>query len=312
MEQLPEISPLLNGLQDKSKYKALLLELIVGVVLGLFLLILNYKDLAAITWIIAGFQSLGRFEYSRQLAEELAPVKKLAEIVDLRKKCSVDDIRNILDLYVQITDDNFERVKIAAVREASIKLSRLAFQKRSDTLATGEYYNWLLAIIKDTQPGSEIWAVSMMLSCEWDDTAPENHFLDYNLDAAKRGVTIRRVFVVPEAMIVDLPNCRPVAAQIDPANKIDALLVAREYLEEKEKQLLANLGDGLIAFDQRVILIDEHSKDGTARGYVTINPGEIATRRYFFESLLPHAEKLSDGIARRVNAKCATNHQSSS
>lgn len=276
----------------------LFLELIVGAVLGLVLFLLNYHELAALTCIIAAFHSLGRFVYTRQLSDQLDPVKKLSEIADLQHQCSLEDIKSLLNLYIQVTENDFRRVKEAVIREAITKLKRLAIEKRSDTLGTGEYYSWLNPMIDNAVRGSEIWAVSMMLDCEWDDSVPERNFVEANLRAAKRGVTVRRVFIVPKEKIPQLPTNPAIAAQMNPSSSVKAFLVEREHLQKVDVNLLKKLGDGLIAFDRRVVLIDEHSQDGTARGYVTMNPGDIANWRALWDSLLPHAEPLQAGVAR--------------
>ena len=58
-----------------------------------------------------------------------------------------------------------------------------------------------------------------------------------------------------------------------------------EAIEKRDAEILNVVGDGLIAFDRDVILIDEHSEDGTARGHVVLASGTIAKKRLAFERI---------------------------
>lgn len=131
-----------------------------------------------------------------------------------------------------------------------------------------------------------------MLDVEWDDSPAEENFLRLNLDAVKRGVFLERIFVVKHADISMLLTNKAVKAQVDNAGKfLTPLIVEREYLETHDPQLIGQVGAGLSAFDRRVALIDSQTPDGL-RGYVTMNPGEIARLRRIYENLRVHARDL--------------------
>lgn len=280
---------------DRSGKFEFWLESITGVVIALFLFAFGQSQLGWITVIIAFFQALSRYKYTKQLDDELAPVKKMTDLFDLTNEMDVDSLRTVVAMYAKITEADFLDVKESIVSETIKKLSSLALDKRSETLATGRYYHWLLPMIESASVGSSIWAISMMLDCEWDDTPPERRFLEYNLAAARRGVRVERVFVVPRDQIPGLITVPPVVAQLN--GEVRVLLVEREQLERQDPDTLRAIGDGLIAFDRRVVLIDEHSIDGRARGFVTMNPGDISTWRSTYESLLQHAEPMRDVLS---------------
>lgn len=288
-------------------------EALVTIGLGLVLLNNDQNDLANMVWIVGGLLLVNQVVTTIQLSSEsaplrttvhteLQPVRKLAEAMDLSRECSVEDLRSLHALYLSITEPDFYAVKQSAVDEAQTKLRRLANDKRSETIATGAYYNWLLPMIDGAPKGSTMWAVSLMMDCEWDDSPYEKRFLEANLRAAQRGVNVTRIFIVPGGQIDHLAASMPVASQMDPDSGIEVLLVEHEWLDRREPGLLARAGDGIIAFDDRVVLVDEHSLDGTARGYVTANPVDIKAWRKVFEELRQHAEPMAEALRGRTGS----------
>jgi hypothetical protein len=136
-----------------------------------------------------------------------------------------------------------------------------------------------------------------MLQIEWDESPAERTFIRDNLDAAARGVFVERIFVVPRSEIPKLSSNQAIKAQLDGAGKfLNPMVVEREYLEGHDPQLLKQLGDGLLAVDMRVVLIDVLSPEGI-RGYVTMNQPEIARLRRMFENLRVHARPMAEVVA---------------
>lgn len=288
---------------DTRQKLILVAEVATTAIIGLALLVLKEKQLGEITWIIGFFQILARYTLARSVKDdlkelrehvdtELETVRGLSKVVDTSRAARTDKLREICDLYFQVTETEFTHVKDQVLEQTRIKLERLAHQRRSGTLVTGEYYNWLLPILRATESGSEIWAVSMMLDCEWDDSPEEREFLALNLNAVERGVRLTRVFVIHENDFDRVRALEPVDRQAKAGQFGNIRYVYRERLQRLDPQLLRNLGDGLIALDDRVALIDEHSQDGTARGYVTMNSAEIGLWRNDFENLLAYSDKL--------------------
>lgn len=271
------------------------IETVLAFVLGAVLFALEAKDLANITWILGLFLSVGRLNFSRSLEEELGPVVKLSEIVDLDRKCSVAAIQRLLNLYLQISEPEFRKVKDGVVSEANERLLRLVHEKTSDELPTGEYYAWLLPILEETKAGTQVWAVSMMLDSEWDDSPAERRFLEGNLNAARRGAFVERIFVLPKAILKEaLIQNDGVRSHLENASDhMRAFMVEREFLEVRDSDLLSQLGDGLIAFDDRVALVDA-AADGQIRGRLTMNPSEIARLRKIYENLKLNARELTE------------------
>jgi hypothetical protein len=272
------------------------IETFFAVIVGLIFLAVGKRELAELTWVIGVALSFTRYAFSKKLEEEMLPLHKLTSVMDLQRQMSVSQFQEMIRIYLEITEPEFRRVKDTIITEAIERLSELAQQKTSDQLATGDYYNWLLPIIQSTLHGSSMWAVSMMLSIEWDDSPAEQSFLRLNLDAAQRGVFVERIFVVPQSVIPNLYSIKAIREQLDNAGDyLKPLVVEREFLEAHDPQLLKQLGDGLIAFDSRVALIDTLTPEGI-RGYVTMNPGRITRLRRMFENLRVHARPLSEVV----------------
>jgi len=278
------------------------LEFLVGTVIGFILLLIDKRDLAEWVWIIGAAQSFGRYAISRMLKEELHAVQQLAKVMDLEMDSASVQFHAMITTYLRIAEPEFRQVKEWAVTEALQKLKRLADSKTSDELATEDFYQWLLPRVEQAASGSKIWAVSMLLDCEWDGSAVEDSFLKENLLAAERGVTIQRVFIVkadPDNLW--LQNRGIQAHYAKRSAHLQAKVVTREYLL-RHSSLLKGLGDGLIAFDLRVLQMDISTPDGSIRGRVTMDPAEITRVHGLFVGLWQLAREISEVVESKGTA----------
>jgi hypothetical protein len=259
-------------------------ETIVGAVLGAVLYFLHKEDAAAMSALIGSAFSANRFLLSRQIDEQLGLVRALARRSDLEENVNLKDLQNLITEYYAIPEEEFRLAKESVVSDAIARLQQLAHQKRSDELSTGTYYTWLLPMIEHAPKGSRIWAISMMLTIEWDDSPSERRFLELNMAAAKRGVHLERVFILTREGLPELLNNPGVKAHAESPGTITPLVVFREELTTRDPMLLKNIGDGFIAFDHKVALVDMSAEDGM-RGYVTMNSIEITRLKVQFDSL---------------------------
>ncbi|MFO0936225.1 MAG: hypothetical protein U0798_06895 [Gemmataceae bacterium] len=170
----------------------------------------------------------------------------------------------------------------------------MAQEKKSDPLTTGDYYTWLLRILEDLKPGSSIWAISMMLECEWDGSVAEERFLELNIQAAKSGVHVKRIFIVKAAQKTNFANNPGVVAHLQNYDLkfLNAMVIEYETLAKLDPNLLKKVGDGFLAFDERVALIDEVAPEGGLRGSVVMMPSEILQLKRIFDSLNIHCVSL--------------------
>jgi len=284
------------------KILAQYLETIVAFILGAVFFLVQKPELAYVSLIIGPSLTTSRFLFSKKIEEETALIRskiveemsqihRLAGIVDLYSDLPVDKLKDIVTVYLKV-EPEFRQVKETILSEAAQKLLKLAQQKTSELLTTSNYYNWLLPKIEEATIGSEIWAISMMLDFEWDDSPSEERFLRLNMEAARRGVRLERIFVVSSNDLSKMATNPGVMAHMKENTKaINALVVSRELLENREPSLLKEINDGMIAFDRRVALIDTSSPDGI-RGYLTTNATEIDKLRKTYENLRTYARDM--------------------
>lgn len=265
------------------------IEAAIGLVFGLLFFFLKQRTLAQLTWLLGPALSFSRYALLERLRGELRAIDQLVTYVDLLQKSTVDDITRLIQLYVSIPEPELRVLKDSALRDCETRMAKLSAEKRSDELDTGEYFNWLFPFLESAKPGSRIWAISMMLTIEWETSQEEDDFLALNLDAASRKVLVERIFVVPEGSAAEFRANKYIKAQLDAANDyLHPLYVTREYLARRDPRLLEQLGEGIIAVDSRVVLVDISSPQGF-RGVVTMNADDIRLWERRFNNLRVYA-----------------------
>ena len=202
--------------------------------------------------------------------------------------------------YFNITEPEFADIKNKIVRNASSELERLASRKRSNLLDTGEYYSWLWEIFEQNKGRHvKIRAISTMLDSEWDNKSPqETRFIRENTEAAKRGCTVERIFIMKRELLAKaLQNDHIKLHMVEARSGLNGFVVMREDLERADPKLLSRIKDGFLGFDERVILIDDYAKDGSARGAVVMHPSEISELLDDFNKLRTFAHTLDSRVA---------------
>lgn len=237
-----------------------------------------------------------RYALAKSMDEMIEPIgngiSAIGDYVDL-ESAAMDsrELRQAVDTYFRIPDAVLGWHKRRAVTELQRSLQLMLVQGRSPTMLTAEYYSWLLPQIEKTKPGAHIWAVSRMMDCEWDSSPEEIGFLQLNIDAALRGVKVTRLFITSPEVWQEACKTGPVADQINTAG-IEVYFGDESAIRRRDAKILDVIGDGLIAFDEQAMLIDEHSTDGTARGYVSVGPSEIQRQLECFNSLKNMCERI--------------------
>lgn len=269
---------------------------------GILYFVLGKHELAEFFAVAGSLLALGRLSYTAELEKEIRelqePLERIGDYFDLSSQANLDIFRKMLQIYGKITEDEFVRVKDGILAGTMEELVYLANTKKSKVLATTEYYGWLLPMVEKATPPQRIWALSLMRDLEWDDSPPERRLIEFSRKAAESGVGIDRVFVMKKANIGEsLKNeaIRLHFASEKPAN-LRGYVVDEEALNKSDEELHARLGDGFLAFVDRVAMVDVFSKG--ARGYVTMNQEEITHLRNVFDRLMILAEDL-DSVASR-------------
>jgi len=269
-------------------------ETILSALIGSILLIFDKKQYAEMAFILGPLVSTARWAFTKTLEDKMKTVDRIASIIDLENTMPLDKFNDIVKLFYQIKESEFGPVKESIVSEAFERLRKLAQEKKSDPLTTSDYYTWLLRILEDVRPGSSIWAISMMLECEWDGSVVEERFLELNMLAAKSGVHVRRIFIVKASQKASFANNPGVAAHLQNYDRkfLNAMVIEYETLARLDHNLLKKVGDGFLAFDERVALIDEVAPEGGLRGSVVMMPSEILQLKRIFDSLAIHCVTL--------------------
>lgn len=279
------------------------LEAIISLLAGGVIALFVEPSLGAVVWAVGAIVTLAEARHELKLDERLERVDGLATAFDLSHSTKVPEIQNLISNYLAVAEPELARIKDAVIAGARDDLLRLATDKSSGELPSGEYYSWLLPMLERIPSGGSIRALSMMMDCEWDDSEPERRFIQANVDAAQRGVSIQRVFVAPASIMVraieDIPALRPQLAYEDP-RQLAGYFVGREYLETHDPKLLAKLGDGFIDLDGRVALVDLHSVDGSARGEVTMLQAKLSQLRDIHDQLLLHARLIDTALVKEL------------
>ena len=272
-----------------------LLEVIISLFFGLvFNFILKNKTLAELTWVLGPALSISRRSLEQHMEDKFALLIKLTEYVDFIESDIDASFKRIVQLYAQVVEPDFQRIKDSIIKDTEVQLSKLAHNKCSGELNTGEYFDWLFRFLQNTRAGEKIWAISMNLEIEWNESQEEEKFLQLNLAAAARNVTVERIFVVPQDLLQDFVTNTYIKRQLeDQSGNLIPLFVTKEHLEKVDKRLLKELGEGIIAVDKHVVLIDIASDEGF-RGIVTMNPTEIENWHTRFRQLRVYASDISN------------------
>ena len=279
----------------------------IGTALGVVTLhFVFHKDELAELFAIAGaLVTLGRLGYTAELEKSIAelrePLDRIREYFDVSAQAHFAVFRDMLQVYGKITEAEFSRVKDGILADARSRLLDLANDKKSVVLPTTTYYGRLLPMIEKAIPPERIWALSMMRELEWTDSQPERNFIEFSKAAAQRGVPIDRVFVMGRDIVTIAVDNSAIKLHLhsEEPSKLRGFVVDEEVVRRDDEELHSKLGDGFIAFGERVALVDVFSGK-SARGYVTMNPVEIARLQEVYDRLLILAEPLDFYIARRA------------
>lgn len=136
----------------------------------------------------------------------------------------------------------------------------------------------------------EIWAVSTMFIGEWDEGDFTTRFMEEQLNAAKRGARINRVFVVSKESLDKLKKSHPLMHLHHGHPNIHGYVVNLDSLKNTNPDLLTHLGNGWTAFNDEVLILD--SAGTTERGVLVTHNVKLVTLRKYFDQLLKLARPL--------------------
>jgi hypothetical protein len=200
---------------------------------------LKKKDLAELTGIFGILLTVSAIATTVRLRGEFDSVRKLSQAVDLSRTCNVQLINELFRLYLIIKEPELTPIKDDAVHACMAVLGKLAHDKVSPEMTSGEYYTWLLNVLATVPKGTRVNAVSVMAESSWTEIPAESRFLEANVAAAKRGVHIERIFITTRERMND-PNNRVVLSRhLEHENQgLSAYVVWEEELSKQDPSLL--------------------------------------------------------------------------
>jgi hypothetical protein len=226
-------------------------------------------------------------EVLNKLSNSQRQISKISKVIDLKEETKVESVKKLLDVYLNITEKEFSQVKDTIITEAISSLNKLKNNKRSDELAASDYYEWLLPILENVGNGQKIKAVSCMFDTEWDDSPAETRFINGNVNAAKKGAFVERIFLMDIGLLEESLKITAIQyhAKNNSEKNLQGFVSDREKVKTQEPSLLEKIGHGFIIFDSRVALIDQFDESGHVRGIVTMNEKDIRDLENAFKKL---------------------------
>lgn len=222
-------------------------------------------------------------------------IDRVADYLDLENTTSYANLRALNHRYGSITEEEFRDVKDHVIAEAQEELRRLAIDKRSATLQTTHYYDWLFRQFDRAGEGDYVHAVSLSSDEEWNDSQLEANFLKVNINAAQRGADIHRIFIVADDRLASFVENPPIKAHRPGSGKgLKGSVVSQEELTKHDAKTLKSVGQGFIDFNGQVGLEDIFDADGEVRGQVTMLPEDLQRMQSIYSRLLNMAKDLPD------------------
>jgi hypothetical protein len=145
----------------------------------------------------------------------------------------------------------------------------------------------------------------MMYDAEWDNSPEEQEFLTANVEAANRGATVERVFILSYDQLDQCLANPAIQRHMGEVPGLRAFFVTREYLRSRDPELLERAGAGFFKIGKRVALVDMFSQDEKARGFVTMEQSRLQDLEQTFNRLKILSSPTLSGLlaARQQPAK---------
>lgn len=255
---------------------------------------------AALALAVAGvglMLTVHRHSLQSHIANNLARIDRMADLIDIAVESDTAVLTGVFQAYARVTESEFREVKDQLLSNTIEQLRKLEIEKRSDTLGTLDYYEWLFRAFDNLGRDEYMHAVSLSSDTEWNDSELEKKFLQKNLDAAAAKAQVSRIFVVPPTRLEAFIDIPPIAAHcVENDNGLNGYYVDRSQLEASDAALLKAIGEGFIDFNGRVGLEDIFDLDGGVRGQVTLNPSDLTRMGRIYDRLQNMAVPLSHAL----------------
>ena len=213
-----------------------------------------------------------------------SPLKKAAEVVDLSSRSDVQSVSVVLHEYLRLGEEKLAPERQRIVLDAIAALKSLNTTMKTPTLEEPDFYQWLYREFDNAVPGSRIQIVSMDEAVEWNDTFQEQQYFKKNVDAAKRGVIVERIFFFSSQRLSEAAGNKFIRAHGEGnTTRLIGRRVDRATFSLAAPTAVKDAGQGFILVNDRFAIVDVFSSDGQARGYVTFDPNEVQKYRETFK-----------------------------
>ncbi|MGA4604204.1 hypothetical protein [Pseudoalteromonas maricaloris] len=208
--------------------------------------------------------------------EDLKVLGKLKEVLDFSSTCKIELIQEVYNLYISISDPRLNKTKDSMLREVIQKLQALSLNKRTPTLEQPDFYKWLYDEFDSLKKGDFVGAVSMDAELEWDESEEEIRYFEKNINAVARGAIVERVFVKERNKLPEAKSNKYIAAHaLGNSYGLDGYFVDLDRFKKSAQTAFQDAGQGFILINRKMVIVDQFSDDGAARGYVSFDPIEI-------------------------------------
>lgn len=226
------------------------------------------------------------------------PIKKASEIVDLTARSEVNSIGLILSEYLRLNEEKLAPERTRIIDSAISSLKYLNSSMKTPTLEEPDFYQWLYREFDAATPGSTIKIVSMDEPVEWNDTYQEQQYFKKNVDAAKRGVLVERIFFFSSERLQEAGRNKFIRAHGDGnTTRLIGRRVDKASFSKAAPTAVKDAGQGFILINDKFAIVDVFSPDGLARGYVTFDLTEVQKYKETFQKFYGMSAPLVfDGV----------------
>lgn len=191
------------------------------------------------------------------------------------------EFKELLQAYERVEPPEFRSLRNEFLEECTERLRKLSSTQTID-VGSGEYFEWLMDMLRMTTKDETIRAVSVIPEDAWVNVTPQSNYLDECIKTARRGVKIERIFVTSSDKLQDEKNMEVFRRH---KGNLMAYVAEREKLA-KDVDLVRDLGKGFVMFGRRVLMIDAWLPPQEGNGTVTLDPVQIRKYEHIFNRLM--------------------------
>ena len=207
---------------------------------------------------------------------ESKQINAIGQIVDLSQERLPEKIRTLSSNYLSVTEPKLKTYKDSVLDEAIRNLTELHHSQKTPILQELEFYQWLKKEFVEADENTVFEIVSMDEELEWADTPEEHEFLEVNLQAAKNGATITRIFVFDNDRLESARENKAIYQhRANARSGLNGFVAERTRLKRAAPTAFEQAGQGFIIINRKRVIVDRF-ENNEARGYVTFDPSEVA------------------------------------